>query len=164
MSGMYWRRQLHRAIGLGLALAVVAGCATTPSPAPVGPQRDVSEIEREAEAVVDALTAAWNAHDAARYAAFLHPDVIVQTLDADAGRPTGREAMQKSSADFFAREPQAKIEIVSRMSDGPFVIERERMVGLANGSVFWTTVIYEVRDRQVVRMWIVPRTAAPAGS
>ena len=142
-----------------VATGVVSGCATPSEPAP-GPTREIGEVEQQAEAVVDAMTAAWNARDAARYAAFLHPEIIVQTLDADAGRPTGREAMQKSSADFFAREPNAKIEIVSRMSDGPFVIERERMVGLANGSVFWTTVIYEVRDRQVVRMWIVPRTAS----
>jgi hypothetical protein len=138
---------------------LVAGCATPPQPV-TGPTRDITEVEQQAEAVVDALTAAWNAHDAARYAAFLHPAVTVQTLDADAGRPTGRDAMQKSSADFFAREPNAKIEIVSRMSDGHFVIERERMVGLANGTVFWTTVIYEVRDRLIVRMWIVPRTGS----
>jgi hypothetical protein len=149
-----------QATALVLVLSsLVAGCATPPQTV-AGPTRDISEVEQEAEAVVDALTAAWNAHDAARYAAFLHPAVTVQTLDADAGRPTGRDAMKKSSADFFAREPNAKIEIVSRMSDGHFVIERERMVGLANGTVFWTTVIYEVRDRLVLRMWIVPRTAS----
>jgi hypothetical protein len=144
-----------------IAAAALVACTTTPQPAS-GPMREVADRELEAEAVVDAMTAAWNAHNSQRYAAFLHPDVIVQTLEADAGNPTGREAMAESSAQFFAREPAAKIEIVSRMSDGRFVIERERMVGLSNGSVFWTTVIYEVRDRLVVRMWIVPRTGAAA--
>jgi len=163
---MRWQSRLaaeHRdTVLLVLALAALAGCTTTaPTPAP-GPLREVTELELEAEAVVDAMTAAWNAHDPKRYAAFLHPDVVVQTLEEDAGKPTGREAMTESSAQFFAREPAAKIEIVSRMTDGPFVIERERMIGLSNNSVFWTTVIYEIRNRLVVRMWIVPRTSGAA--
>lgn len=152
-----WRATLA-CLTVSLALA---GCASAPPPAEE-PSRGVTDTEREAEAVVDAMTAAWNAHNPARYATFLHPNITVQTLNADAARPTGREAMEKSSAEFFAREPNAKIEIVSRMSDGVYVLERERMVGLANGSVFWTTVIYEVRDRVVIRMWIVPRPVAAA--
>jgi hypothetical protein len=84
----------------------------------------------------------------------------VQQINAAVDGPTGRDAMAKSSADFFEREPDAKIEIVSRLLDGRYVIERERMVGLKSGTTFWTTVVYEVRGQLVAHMWIIPQPPA----
>lgn len=139
-----------------VAVLLVAGHACTTQPlTPQAPAR--ADLETEAARVVGLMMSAWNAHDAESYASYLHPEVRVQTLGDPIIRPTGREAMEKASAEFFAKEPSARVEILERIADGSYVIERERMVGLSSGEVFWTTVIVEVRDKQVVHMWILPR-------
>jgi hypothetical protein len=136
--------------------ATLAACTAAP-PRTTVQSPEPTAIEVAAARAVDRLTAAWNKHDTDAYAALLDPDVIVAQLDTDSPKPTGRDAMAKSSSQFFEREPNARIEIISRIVDGHWVIERERMTGLSSDTVFWTTAIYEVRDDVVKRMWIVPR-------
>jgi hypothetical protein len=151
-----------RTITTALALTLFATACATPPPksSPAAASRPVTSLEKESARVVDSMTAAWNAGDAETYSAYLHPNVIVQQINAAVDGPTGRDAMAKSSADFFEREPDAKIEIVSRLLDGRYVIERERMVGLKSGTTFWTTVVYEVRGQLVAHMWIIPQPPA----
>jgi hypothetical protein len=99
------------------------------------------------------MTAAWNAHDAQAFAAFLHPDILLRDVGRAKVLRRGRKAFAQSAAKFFANNPNAKVEILRRITEGPFVIDYERISGLANGKARESTIILEVRADLVVRMW-----------
>lgn len=109
-----------------------------------------------ASATIDRMTAAWNAHDARAFAAFLHPDILLRDVGRTKVLRRGRQAFEQSAAKFFANNPQAKVEILRRLTDGAFVIDYERISGRANGKTTESTIILEVRDGLVVRMWGLP--------
>lgn len=112
-----------------------------------------------ASAVIDRMTAAWNAHDARAFAAFLHPNILLRDVGRTKVLRRGRKAFEQSAATFFANNPQAKVEILRRITDGAFVIDYERISGRANGKTTESTIILEVRDGLVVRMWGLPEDA-----
>lgn len=139
------------ASGLFLCLVLTAQAQQTATP----PAPSTSP----ASAVIDRMTAAWNAHDARAFAAFLHPQILLRDVGRTKVLRRGRAAFEQSAANFFAKNPQAKVEILRRITEGAFVIDYERISGLANGQARESIIILEVRNGLVVRMWGLPEDA-----
>jgi hypothetical protein len=139
------------ASGLFLCLVLTAPAQQTVTPPPT-PMTPASEV-------IDRMTAAWNAHDTCAFAAFLHPQILLRDVGRTKVLRRGRAAFEQSAANFFAKNPQAKVEILRRITEGAFVIDYERISGLANGQARESTIILEVRNDLVVRMWGLPEDA-----
>jgi hypothetical protein len=133
--------------GLFLCLALTVSAQQTVTP-PKNPTSPASEV-------IDRMTAAWNAHDARAFAAFLHPQILLRDIGRTKVLRRGRAAFVQS-ASFFAKNPQAKVEILRRITEGAFVIDYERISVRANGQARESAIILEVRNGLVVRMWGLP--------
>ncbi|HEX9000572.1 MAG TPA: PQQ-binding-like beta-propeller repeat protein [Blastocatellia bacterium] len=106
--------------------------------------------------VIDAMTAAWNAHDAVQFASFLHPEIELKDVGRSEVIRRGRQAFLESAAGYFRKHPKVRVEILKRIADGPFVIDQEKLSGLEGQPDKVQTVILEVRDGLVVRLWGLP--------
>ena len=77
-------------------------------------------------------------------------------FDFDTVTVTGKEALRKSTKDWFTRAPRARSEVIERMVMGPFVVDHERLTGVPDGSPVEVIGIFEVRDSLIRRVWFVP--------
>lgn len=67
----------------------------------------------------------------------------------------GHDAVRKKFARVLEPGMKLKVEIVSRIVDGKFVIDKEKVSGTADGKPieFFGTVIYEITDGLIRKEW-----------
>ncbi len=112
-------------------------------------------LGRAAAATVDRQLAAYNAQDLEGFLATYADSVAVQNL-GDTVAVEGKEALRRSTREWFARAPKARSESIGRMVMGPFVVDHERLTGAPEGSPVDVIGIFEVRDSLIWRVWFVP--------
>ena len=68
---------------------------------------------------------------------------------------TGHADIRKKFETAFQRNPTIKVEVVQRIVDGVFVIDKEKIVVVIDGkkSERFGVVIYEIRDGLIVNEW-----------
>ena len=69
-------------------------------------------------------------------------------------RDSGRDQIRQTYARRFSSSPSARLSADGRMTEGNFVVERETETGAAGASQS-AIVISEVRDGEIVRVWIL---------
>lgn len=116
-----------------------------------GFQSDSKSPERVAQALVDA----FNAHDVEGILKTYHPNSVARRLPSGEVILTGHADIRKKFETAFQRNPAIKVEIVQRMVDGVFVIDKEKIITLTDGKKAerFGLVIYEIRDGQIVNEW-----------
>lgn len=138
------------AIALGLALALpsvqaVAACgSTTASSRP--------------EEVVQAQVVAYNAHDAAAFAACYTDDARLVGLSGKRPPVTGKAAIKQAYAALLAKEPEAfGVDILKRTVSGSIVVDLERVHGMAAGKQLPDSfAVYEVHGGKITNVWFPP--------
>jgi hypothetical protein len=127
-------------------LAVTLAHAQKPPPSSVSP------VQQQFDA--------YNDHDAKRmaksFAAVFYRGTLGDTL-----MRLSRETLAAKMATFFARAPQVHAELVDRIVHGAFIIDREHVTGLPGGESGNWIMIYEVRDGQIVRNWVIEPPEQP---
>jgi hypothetical protein len=103
---------------------------------------------------------AYNDHDAKRMAKSFAPVFYRGTL-GDTLMRLSRDTLAAKMATFFARAPQVHAELVDRIVHGAFIIDREHVTGLPGGESSEWIMIYEVRDGQIVRNWVIEPPEQP---
>jgi hypothetical protein len=103
---------------------------------------------------------AYNDHDAKRMAKSFAPVFYRGTL-GDTLVLLSRDTLAAKMATFFVRAPKVHAELVDRIVHGAFIIDRERVTGLPGGESSDWIMIYEVRDGQIVRNWVVEPPEQP---
>lgn len=108
-------------------------------------------------AIIEAQLAAYNARDAAAFAACYAPDI--QTIDLIAGesRLTGHTEFAAAYADQFARWPDQRATVVSRQLAGQLVIDTEFITGVPGRVDAHVVVMYHVAGDLINRVWFSPR-------
>lgn len=119
-------------------------------------------LKPSAEDVVQRQLNAYNARDAAAFAATYAPGVAIRNLPETADLMKGREALRARYADLFQQRPDQAVHILHRVKDGPFVIDQEQFVHRWDGSktAFAGTAIYEVKDGLIQTVWFLKAPAA----
>jgi hypothetical protein len=112
-------------------------------------------IQRSPEQVAQALVDAFNKRDIEGIMATYSADSVARTLPTGDVIITGHDDIRKKFTTIFNRDPKAKVEIVNRIVDGKFVIDKEKITGESNGKSyeFYGTVIYEITDGLIRREW-----------
>ena len=107
--------------------------------------------ERVAQALVDA----FNAHDVEGILKTYHPNSVARRLPDGKVILTGHADIRKKFETAFQRSPSIKVEVVERIVDGFFVIDKEKIITVTEGkkSERFGVVIYEIRDEQIVNEW-----------
>ncbi|MBL8203945.1 MAG: nuclear transport factor 2 family protein [Blastocatellia bacterium] len=128
-----------------IVLIVVATVST------FGFQADDKSPARVAQALVDA----FNAHDVEGVLKTYHPNSVARRLPSGEVFLTGHSDLRKKFETAFQRNPTIKVEIVQRIVDGVFVIDKEKIIVVTDGkkSERFGLVIYEIRDGLIVNEW-----------
>ena len=104
--------------------------------------------------VVQQQVNAYNAKDIDAFLATYSSDVELY-MHPDSLFLSGHEGMRESYGPFFSTTPQLHVEILSRMTSGNVVIDKERVTGLAGGRIMEAIAIYRVKEDLIDRVWFV---------
>ena len=121
-------------------------------------------LKPTAEDLVQRQVNAYNARDAAAFAATYAPDVAIRTLPETTDLIRGRAALQANYGELFKQRPDSAVHITSHAVQGPFVIDQEQLVHRwdVTKTSFAGTAIYEVKDGLIQTVWFLrPRAAEP---
>ena len=112
-------------------------------------------IQKTPEQVAQSLVDAYNARNMDRILKAYSPDSVAYALPSGEVILKGHDAIRKKFARILEPNLNLKVEIVSRIVDGKFVIDKERIIGTDNGKPveFYGTVIYEVIDGLIRKEW-----------
>lgn len=112
-------------------------------------------IQKTPEQVVQSLVDAYNARDIEGILKAYSPESTAYALPSGEVILKGHDAIRKKFARVLEPNMKLKVEIVSRIVDGKFVIDKEKISGTADGKPieFFGTVIYEVTDGVIQREW-----------
>jgi len=129
-----------------LALFLFAGIANISAQ-----QQSAKTPEQVAQSLVDAYNARNMDGIIAAYAA----DSTAYSLPDGKVMLKGHDAIRKKFAAAIGPKMDLKVEVVSRIVDGKFVIDKEKISGTANGKPieFFGTVIYEITDGLIRNEW-----------
>ncbi len=105
--------------------------------------------------VAQALVDAFNAHDIEGILKTYHPNSVARRLPSGEVILTGHADIRKKFEMSFQRNPTIKVEVVQRIVDGAFVIDKEKIIVVKDGkqSESFGLVIYEIRDGLIVNEW-----------
>ncbi len=117
--------------------------------------QDVKTTQKTPEQVAQALVDAANARDMDGILKTYAPDSTAYALPSGEVILKGHEALRKKFARILEPGVKLKVEIVNRIVDGKFVIDKEKITGTADGKPveFYGTVIYEIVDGLIRREW-----------
>lgn len=105
--------------------------------------------------VAQALVDAFNAHDVEAILKTYHPNSVARRLPSGEVILTGHADIRKKFETSFQRNPSIKVEVVQRIVDGAFVIDKEKIIVVTDGktSERFGLVMYEIRDGLIVNEW-----------
>ncbi len=117
---------------------------------------------RRPEAVAQALVDAINAHDLDAVLRAYAPDSVARRLPGGEEFLRGQADIRAKFVSLLAKNPEVRIEIVGRIVHGDYVIDREKVTGLAGGAAAsFGAVVYEIRDGLIRNEWYLPKTSTP---
>lgn len=117
--------------------------------------QDVKTTQKTPEQVAQALVDAANARDLEGILKAYAPDSTAYALPSGEVILKGHDAIRKKFARVLEPGMKLKVEIVNRIVDGKFVIDKEKITGTADGKPveFYGTVIYEIVDGLIRKEW-----------
>ncbi len=140
------------------ALAIIIALTSAPSLAQV----DNADAARRPEAVAQALVDAINAHDLNAVLRTYAPDSVARRLPGGEEFLRGQANIRAKFVTLLEKNPGIYIDIVGRIVHGDFVVDREKVTGLAGGAApSYGAVVYEIRDGLIRNEWYLPKTSAP---
>lgn len=107
--------------------------------------------------VIESQLAAYNARDAAAFAACYAMNVRVHDLETGTVRMEGIEAFTKAYIEAFAKWPQQRAQVVNRQLAGAFVIDTEYVTGVPGREPGHVVAIYRVVEGLIAEVWFTPR-------
>lgn len=129
-------------IGLFFAVLLFVGASSA---------QTVKSPEQVAQSLVDA----GNARNMDGILKAYAPDSVAYALPSGEVILKGHDEIRKKFARILEPNVKLKVEIVSRIVDGKFVIDKEKISGTSDGKPveFFGTVIYEITGGLIRKEW-----------
>lgn len=110
---------------------------------------------RSPEQVAQSLIDAYNARNLDGIVAAYAPDSTAYSLPGGEVILKGHTEIRKKFARVVDPNVKLKVEIVNRIVDGKFVIDKEKISGTSNGKAveYFGTVIYEITEGLIRKEW-----------
>lgn len=107
------------------------------------------------EKVAQSLIDAYNARNIDGIVAAYASDSVAYALPSGDIILKGHDQIRKKFARVVDPNVNLKVEIVNRIVDGKFVIDKEKISGTSNGKAveYYGTVIYEITDGLIRKEW-----------
>lgn len=128
-----------------LALFIFVGTDSAPA------QQLVKKPEQVAQSLIDA----YNARNMDGILAAYARDSTAYSLPGGEIILKGHDEIRKKFARVMDPNVKLKVEVVTRIVDGKFVIDKEKISGTSEGKPieFYGTVIYEITDGLIRKEW-----------
>ena len=110
---------------------------------------------RSPEQVAQSLVDAYNARNMDGILKAYAPDSVAYALPSGEVILKGHDEIRKKFAKVLEPNFKLKVEVVNRIVDGKFVIDKEKISGTSEGKPveFYGTVIYEITDGLIRKEW-----------
>ena len=107
------------------------------------------------EKVAQALVDAYNTRNIDGILATYAPDSVAYALPGGEIILKGHDEIRKKFARVVDPNVKLKVEIINRIIDGKFIIDKEKISGTSDGKAveFYGTVIYEIKDGLIRKEW-----------
>ena len=114
-------------------------------------QTAVRSPEQTAQSLIDA----YNSRNMEGILKAYASDSVAYALPSGEVILKGHDAIRKKFARVLDPKVKLKVEIVNRIVDGKFVIDKEKISGTSDGKQveFFGTVIYEITDGLIRKEW-----------
>src|SRR5688500_18750465 len=111
--------------------------------------------QKTPEQVAQSLVDAYNARNMEGILNAYSPDSVAYALPSGEVILKGHDAIRKKFARVLEPNVKLKVEIVSRIVDGKYVIDKEKIIGTIDGKgqEYYGTVIYEITEGLIRREW-----------
>ena len=109
------------------------------------------------ESPVDLVQRQLNAYNARNLEAFVAtytPDVVLYTFP-DRVILTGRDALRERYGRLFTENPGLHARLLGRITLGNYVIDREQVIGRADGRILNAIAIYQVQGGRIGKVWFI---------
>ena len=132
------------------SLSIVAICFLS-----YGELVSAQSVQRTPEQVAQALVDAFNARDIEAIMRTYSLESIAYRLPDGEAFIKGHVEIRKKFTTAFERDPKTRVEVVDRIVDGKFVIDKEKLTGESEGKQYerYVTVIYEITDGLIRKEW-----------
>ena len=112
-------------------------------------------VQKTPEQVAQSLVDAYNARNMDAILKAYSPESIAFALPSGEVILKGHDAIRKKFSRIMEPNVNLKVEIVNRIVDGKFVIDREKITGTVDGKPqeHYGTVIYEITDGLIRKEW-----------
>ena len=112
-------------------------------------------VPKTPEQVAQSLVDAYNARNLDGILKAYSPDSVAYALPSGEVILKGHGEIRKKFARILEPNVKLKVEIVSRIVDGKFVIDKEKITGTSEGQPveIFGTVIYEITDGLIRKEW-----------
>lgn len=112
-------------------------------------------VQKTPEDVAQSLVDAYNARRMDGILKAYSPDSIAYALPSGEIILKGHDAIRKKFARILEPNVNLRVDIVNRIIDGKFVIDKEKISGTVDGKPqeFYGTVIYEITDGLIRKEW-----------
>ncbi|MBI5503040.1 MAG: amidohydrolase family protein [Deltaproteobacteria bacterium] len=111
-------------------------------------------IDPNPESVVQEQLDAYNARDLERFVATYAPDAVVLRLPAGEVLARGAEQLRETYGKLFSRNPGLRATAVQRTVEGPWVVDHELVVGIADRPYLHAVAIYRVERGLIRAVWL----------
>lgn len=113
------------------------------------------DTARTPEQVAQSPVDAYNARSMEGILKAYSPDSIAYSLPSGEVILKGHEEIRKKFARVLEPDVTLRVEIVNRIVDGKYVIDKEKISGTVDGEPqeFFGTVIYEITDGLIRKEW-----------
>lgn len=114
------------------------------------------KAQSQMEKIVDKQLAAYNTHDIEAFVSCYSKDVTAYIFP-NKKFEKGIKAFRKSYSEMFKAIPQLKAEVVNRIVEGNYVIDKEKLTGFPGKETetITATAIYEIKDGLIKQVWFV---------
>ena len=112
-------------------------------------------VQKTPEDVAQSLVDAYNARRMDGILKAYSPDSVAYALPSGEIILKGHDAIRKKFARILEPNVNLRVDIVNRIIDGKFVIDKEKISGTVDGKPqeFYGTVIYEITDGLIRKEW-----------
>lgn len=112
-------------------------------------------VQKTPEQVAQSLVDAYNARNMEGILKAYSPDSVAYALPSGDAILKGHDAIRKKFARVLEPNVKLRVEIVSRIVDGKYVIDKEKITGTSDGQPveIFGTVIYEITDGLIRKEW-----------
>jgi len=112
-------------------------------------------VQKTPEQVAQSLVDAYNARNMDGILKAYSPDSVAYALPSGEIILKGHDAIRKKFARILEPNVNLRVDIVNRIVDGKYVIDKEKISGTSDGQPveIFGTVIYEITDGLIRKEW-----------